>query len=239
MCRSFRDIRGYDKHKITEFELSFPLAFVILVDQELEQFERFLRTIYRSHNVYCIHVDKKASREFKEGIESIVDCFDNVFIPTKTGNVIWGAYTLLEAQLSCMSDLLNMNKRINEDKHPRLESKKPVEWKYLVNAASTFLPLRTNLELTRIFEMYNGSVDVSLVKSINEWRYKYRWSYEYNQRAFYTYWEKKASVPFNFTVVKCSNYMAASRLFVDYILNSKQGKELAEWSVDMYIPVIK
>jgi hypothetical protein len=97
---------------------TFPLAFVILVDNNVEQLERLLRLIYRPHNVYCIHVDAKSSSKFKAAIESILNCFDNVFIPTKTESVFWGWNTLLKAQLNCMTDLLNMDKVINVDKHP-------------------------------------------------------------------------------------------------------------------------
>ncbi len=115
MCEPFKEIRGYNKHIVTDFEMSFPLAFVILVHHDIEQLERFLRTIYRPHNVYCIHIDSKSSKEFKEAVESIFSCFDNLFIPTKTESVYWGDNSLLKAQLNCMTDLLNMNKTIYVD----------------------------------------------------------------------------------------------------------------------------
>jgi mucin type N-acetylglucosaminyltransferase 3 len=235
MCELFKEIRGYNKHTVTDFETSFPLAFVILVDHDIEQFERLLRTIYRPQNIYCIHIDTKSSNEFKEAIESIISCFDNVFIPTKTESVYWAYNTLLKAQLNCMTDLLNMNKIINVDKYPRLENKKVVEWKYLVNAASTFLPLRTNLELTRIFDLYNGSSDVEISLGTFTSRWQTIWKFDFENSARINTMKIKPPPPHHFLVSKGSNYLAASRIFVDHIINSKYGKELTEWGNDMVI----
>ena len=39
----------------------FPLAFNILLYENVEQFERLLRIIYRPQNFYCIHIDSDAS----------------------------------------------------------------------------------------------------------------------------------------------------------------------------------
>lgn len=47
MCSLFRELRGYDTNLIHDFELSFPLAFSILTYNNVEQFERLLRSIYR------------------------------------------------------------------------------------------------------------------------------------------------------------------------------------------------
>ncbi|CAF1420815.1 unnamed protein product [Adineta steineri] len=38
----------------------FPLAFNILLHDNVQQFERLLRLIYRPQNFYCVHVDSSA-----------------------------------------------------------------------------------------------------------------------------------------------------------------------------------
>ncbi len=237
-CSLFRELRAYDKHKVGEFEKKFPLAFVVLVDHEVEQFERFLRTIYRPHNIYCIHVDQKSSSDVRSAIESIADCFDNVFIATRIENVYWGSNTLLKAQLNCMSDLLNLTRIINVDKHPNLAGKKPIRWRYLLNVASTFLPIRTNLELTRIFSMYNGSNDIGFIRGAGSDRYQTIWKF-YSQKGEMINTQRPISSPppHNFEVVKSSNYIAASRSFIDYVVNSKYAKDQLKWSLDIYILV--
>jgi hypothetical protein len=233
-CDLFREVRGYDKHKTIRLEYQFPLAFIILVDNNVEQFERFLRTIYRPHNVYCIHVDFESSKAVKDAIKSIADCFDNVFIPTKTEIVYYAHFSLLKAQLNCMSDLLNMEELISEGKHSNLARKKAINWKYVLNAASTFLPLRTNLELVRILNVYNESSDVGVLDDPRFWfRHKTRFEYNVFKGKNVDLGVPKKAPPYDFKIMKGSNYIAASKLFVDYVINSKYGKELIEWSRDM------
>jgi hypothetical protein len=236
-CSLFRKIRGYDRHKISNFETQFPLAYTILVDKNVEQFERLLRVIYRPQNVYCIHVDIKSAVDVKRAIESIVECFDNVFLPTKNERVVYAHFSLLKAQLNCMGDLLNLDNLINVEKHPRLTNKKVIKWKYWLNSPGTFLPIRTNLEITRILNMYNGTSDVEIHKihpnpdriytvvklQSDDWVYSS---------------EIKSSPPYNFSILKGSNYIAASRLFVDYIINSEFARNLTAWSMDTRVPVI-
>ncbi len=48
-----------------------------------------------------------------------------------------------------------------------MNGKKIVEWKYLLNTANSEFPLRTNYELTRILNMYNGSDEVEIIKGTN------------------------------------------------------------------------
>jgi hypothetical protein len=238
-CDLFREIRGYDNHKTVPFEHEFPLAFIILVDNNVEQFERFLRTVYRAHNVYCIHVDNKGRAKTKLAIESIVDCFDNVFITTKTEIVYYAHFSLLKAQLNCMGDLLNMNELMHVTKHTRLHSKKVVDWKYVLNAASTFLPLKTNLELVRILSVYNGSSDVNIMNDSRFlFRHKTRFAYDIFRKENIDLGIPKSAPPFDFKIMKGSNYIAASKSFVDYVINSESGKDLTEWSRDTVIFVL-
>jgi hypothetical protein len=109
MCELFREIRGYDSHRIDESELEIPIAFSILNYDNVEQFERHLRTIYRKHNAYCIHVDSKSDPKHIKAIQSIVQCFSNVFIATKLEKVYWGHFSRVQADINCMSDLIRPN----------------------------------------------------------------------------------------------------------------------------------
>jgi hypothetical protein len=236
-CSIFRDIRGYDKHKVTDFEANFSLAYTILVNENVEQFERLLRVIYRPQNVYCIHVDSKSSVHLKTAIESISSCFDNVFITMKTERVFWGHFSLLRAQLNCMSDLLDLENLINEEKHPRLENKRVIEWKYWLNLPATFLPLRTNLEITRILYMYNGTSDVEIFKINPHPDRVHKAAKLFWDNGVYFTGENNPLPPYNFSILKGSNYIAASRLFVDYIINSEYGRNLTAWSENTFIPV--
>ena len=51
-------------------EEQFPVAFGILVYRNFDQLEQLLRAIYKPHNYYCIHVDRKASESFRLAVSS-------------------------------------------------------------------------------------------------------------------------------------------------------------------------
>ena len=60
-------------------ELNFPLAYSIVVHKDSSQVERLIRSIYRSHNHYCIHVDLKSTETYAT-LKKYASCFDNVFL---------------------------------------------------------------------------------------------------------------------------------------------------------------
>jgi hypothetical protein len=202
----------------------------------VEQFERLLRAIYRPQNVYCIHVDNKSSDLIKQAIKSIVDCFDNIFISTKLENVIYASIYRLKADLNCMSDLFFMNNKLN---HTNLKSKRVVDWKYMVNYASTEFPLRTNYELARILDMYNGSNEIDIDKDMlmNRLDKKY---------IFHTDSEHPLTLdrtdgqnnppPHGFVITKSLAYYAVHKSFVNYTLNSPYAKDLLMYANDTYSP---
>ena len=59
-CARFVRERGYILDA-SEKEKDFPIAFSVLFYKDLEMAERLLRAIYRPHNVYCLHLDKKSA----------------------------------------------------------------------------------------------------------------------------------------------------------------------------------
>lgn len=132
MCGTYRKIRlgnrpFYNKAPTDQM----PLGFTILTNDVVEQFERFLISIYHPNNMYCVHVDQKSSETFHRAVNSIVNCFDNVFMVTKRENVHWGSFALLKAQINCMTDLVNLTSLI--ENHPNLKGKRNVDWEYARN----------------------------------------------------------------------------------------------------------
>lgn len=143
-CHRFVTEHGYLDHPVADEELEFPIAFSILMHENVEQVERLLRLIYRPQNVYCIHVDRKSGSSIHRAAKAIASCFDNVFVARKVVDVYWGEYSLLEAELACLRQLL--------DDYPT--------WRYYVNLMGREFPLRTNRQLVEIFKAYNGANDV-------------------------------------------------------------------------------
>nr|KAG5703703.1 hypothetical protein BaRGS_022992 [Batillaria attramentaria] len=70
-CTSYVLNNGFRLASVSEEELSFPLAFSVLVYKEIAQVERLLRLIYRPHNVYCVHVDRTSEEPFQSSLRLI------------------------------------------------------------------------------------------------------------------------------------------------------------------------
>ncbi|XP_041372655.1 beta-1,3-galactosyl-O-glycosyl-glycoprotein beta-1,6-N-acetylglucosaminyltransferase-like [Gigantopelta aegis] len=144
-CHAFRSKRGYILNSMTSEEEHFPIAIGIMLHRDVNQFERLLRAIYRPQNIYCIHVDKKADLGIRRAVEGIASCFDNVFLTSRSVNVVWSQFGMLEADLICMKELLQREK-----------------WKYYLNLAAQEFPLKTNYDLVKILEALNGANDVDV-----------------------------------------------------------------------------
>lgn len=160
-CMQYRSERFNEKFHREDSNVNrlFPLAFTILMFENVEQFERLLRVIYRPQNFYCIHVDSDASPDVFQAVKSIVQCFDNVILASKQEKVLYATFSRLQADLNCMHDLM---------KYP--------SWKYLLNVANTELPLKSNSELVKILSIYRGYNDIEgRWQSRNLHRTEYVW----------------------------------------------------------------
>ncbi|ESO98133.1 hypothetical protein LOTGIDRAFT_70416, partial [Lottia gigantea] len=85
-------------------ERNFPIAYNILLHKDFIQSEFLLRAIYRPQNYYCVHVDGFSPPSYHESVQKLVDCFENVFIVSKTENVTYASFSRLQADLNCMKD---------------------------------------------------------------------------------------------------------------------------------------
>ena len=197
-CSAYRSERFnevFHRHD-ADVNRQFPLAYTILMYENVEQFERLLRVIYRPQNFYCVHVDKDVSAEILQAVQSIAQCFNNVILASKQEKVLYATFSRLQADLNCMHDLM---------RYPA--------WKYLLNVANTELPLKTNSELVKILSIYRGYNDIEgRWKSRNTHRTEYVWQVQSNvasnsQGPFLIKTnEKKKPPPGNVEIVKGSAY---------------------------------
>ncbi|CAH8456463.1 unnamed protein product [Schistosoma bovis] len=130
---------------LSEEEKSYPIAYSLLIYDDVEWTARLLRLIYRPNNLYCIHVDRKSPEWFYEGIVNLSRCFGvNVLVVNRSESirVVWGHYSVVEGFLACSELLFN---------NPT------VKWQYLVNINGKELPLRTNWELVAALKALNMS----------------------------------------------------------------------------------
>lgn len=143
-CRHFLVDRRYLRRPVSAEEAAFPLAYTFVMYRDVEQFERLLRAVYRPQNVYCVHVDAKAKASVFKSASAVVGCFENVFLARRRFDVGWCHRTVLEADLGCMADLLDFDRK----------------WKYVINLTGQEWPLKTNWELAKILKLFNGSNNI-------------------------------------------------------------------------------
>jgi len=124
----------------------------VLTYESVEQTERLLRLIYRPHNVYCVHVDAKSSSALRETLTAIAACFDNVFIAEPPVDVSWGKVSVVHAEMLCMRQLLDAHEH----------------WRYFINVVARDFPLRTNYELVKILQAYDGANDVQASRDLEK-----------------------------------------------------------------------
>ena len=65
--------------QVEKYESETPLAFAILVHNQMGQFEALLGSLFRPQNSYCIYLDQKTTDEFKAGVKKLVDNYKAKF----------------------------------------------------------------------------------------------------------------------------------------------------------------
>ncbi|KAK0064524.1 beta-1 3-galactosyl-O-glycosyl-glycoprotein beta-1 6-N-acetylglucosaminyltransferase [Biomphalaria pfeifferi] len=220
-CPSFRTKHGFHRFpSITEEEQEFPIAFIILFHKDLDQVLFLLRAIYRPHNVYCLSVDLNSGPTFIQHVRSVIACLPNVFLAKTLEQIVYAGFSRLMADIHCMKELLTS----------------PVKWRYLVNIPGQQFPLRTNLEMVKIFKIYNGANDqlgVSGKKSLPR-RYKIKHHVVSDKKTGRNITAESVGryppPPHNFQIVKGSAYGTFSRAFVDIVMTDRRALDLIEWS---------
>ncbi|XP_066579364.1 N-acetyllactosaminide beta-1,6-N-acetylglucosaminyl-transferase [Amia ocellicauda] len=217
-----------NSHFITETlsseEEAYPLAFIITVHKEFDMFERVFRAIYAPHNVYCIHIDEKASKAFKAAVETLINCFPNSFLASKMESVVYAGMSRLQADINCLKDLVSSG----------------VQWKYVINLCGQDFPLMTNLDMIRHLKSYK---EKNLTPGILPTQFKkqriefvHREYVDNNSSRIVKITKTKSPPPHNITTYSGSAYYALTHEFATFVLQDKRATDLLEWSKDTYSP---
>ncbi len=210
-------------HYVSDEERQFPLAFALNVHQSPYQIFRFLTVIYRPHNLYCIHYDKKSSESFKKLMIMIAACLPNVIVPSKIENVIRGWHTVIDAQMNCMEDLYELRYKF--------------PWKYAITLCGKEVPLRTNREMVHTLRKLNGTSSVGIggneKNELRFWTFKFSLSIE---GSIVQSEKKLPPVPFNLTIVKSIAYYGLSFTFVNYLLHDEEAVTFRKFMKETFIP---
>ena len=181
---------------------------------------RLLRYIYRKHNIYCIHIDKKASAEIFKSFKHIKRCFDNIILIEDRVDVIYSSIRQIEAEMSCVEAVKNSQ----------------VKWKYYINLTGQEFMLRTNLELVLYLRLMNNTNDIESYKVPRNMvhRFKQRAVLLANKGIVSKYHNPPFEKKIEFR--KGSAYGMFTREFIIFVLNHSVVKEFVVWLGDTYAP---
>ncbi|XP_040269778.1 beta-1,3-galactosyl-O-glycosyl-glycoprotein beta-1,6-N-acetylglucosaminyltransferase 3-like [Bufo bufo] len=218
-CTHFKKLKKYVMFSLSDEERNYPIAYSMVIHDDIEMFERLLRSIYMPQNVYCIHVDMKSSDTFFKAVKAITSCFPNVFLSSKRESVVYASWSRVQADLNCMEDLLNSS----------------VDWKYLINTCGADFPLKTNAEIVNALKLLNGKNNMESEKPPSF--KKSRWEYHYeNNNGIVRSNIKKMTPPFNIPIFTGNAYVVLTRDFVKSLFENYIAIAFMEWTKDTYSP---
>ena len=218
-CRCIR--RDFmNKFYISETERNFPLAFQMLIYYQqnlLLQHIRLLKYLYRPHNIYCIHIDKKSPKWWTDGLRQFTKCFNNIFISTKQVHIVYGSVSILDAHLSCLKDLVNVT----------------ADWRYVITLNSPEIPLVTNKEMVDTLIKMNGTNIMTVYEDVFTEKgnaYEWLWHKQIVDKEYQIMYIRSqlGPIPYNLTVYKSAESVnnAMSREFVKFIVTDKRALAL-------------
>ncbi|KAK1336492.1 hypothetical protein QTO34_002521 [Cnephaeus nilssonii] len=223
-CEDYLTQSHYITSPLSEEEVAFPLAYVMVIHKDFGTFERLFRAIYMPQNIYCVHVDEKATAEFKKSVWQLLSCFPNAFLASKREPVVYGGISRLQADLNCLRDLVASE----------------VPWKYAINTCGQDFPLKTNKEIVQYLKGFKGKNITPGVlppaHAIGRTKYVHRehigkdGSFVRNTNVL------KTSPPHQLTIYFGTAYVALTREFVNFIFHDKRAIDLLHWSKDTYSP---
>ncbi|XP_063301783.1 beta-1,3-galactosyl-O-glycosyl-glycoprotein beta-1,6-N-acetylglucosaminyltransferase 3-like [Pelobates fuscus] len=218
-CKFYKNTRKFITFPLSRAEEHFPIAYSMVVHDQIEMFERLLRAIYTPQNIYCVHVDAKSQDIFKETVRAMANCFDNVFVASKLEKVVYASWSRVQADLNCMEDLLRSK----------------VQWRYLLNTCGTDFPLKTNAEMVKILKMLNGKNSMETEETPNHKMRRWKFHFETDDHIHMTDTEKSPP-PGNVRMFSGNAYIVVSRDFVRSLFEDPLLKEFVEWEKDTYSP---
>ncbi|XP_003787766.1 beta-1,3-galactosyl-O-glycosyl-glycoprotein beta-1,6-N-acetylglucosaminyltransferase 7 [Otolemur garnettii] len=206
-------------------EGNFSLAYIITTHKQLAMFVQLLRAIYVPQNVYCIHVDEKAPKKHKTAVQTLVNCFENVFIASKRKKVAYTGFTRLQADINCMRDLVHSK----------------FQWNYVINLCGQDFPIKTNKEIIHYLRskwndknitpgvIQPANIKLKTSQSRPEFSPEENICVSPNTRFKY-------EAPHNLTIYFGSAYYVLTRKFVEFILTDIRAKDMLQWSKGIRSP---
>ncbi|CAI2294605.1 unnamed protein product [Caenorhabditis sp. 36 PRJEB53466] len=144
-CSEFQSIFQFFREPRSAEERAFPLAYGLLIHDNFVQISLLLSAIYQPQNQFCLAIDGNSSPEFIELIRMLSQCYDNIYYFV-TEEIRWCGYEILTSVFRCVEHLTELKS----------------DWKYYQYLSGVDAPLKSNLEMVRIFKALNGSFNAEI-----------------------------------------------------------------------------
>ncbi|XP_068675976.1 N-acetyllactosaminide beta-1,6-N-acetylglucosaminyl-transferase-like [Montipora foliosa] len=213
-------LRHHFRHPpVSEEEKQLPIAYSITLYKSARSVETVLQAIYMPNNVYCFHIDTKSPESFLTAIKAMIRCLPNVFVATNRTSVFWGHFSLVQAQLNCMDELLQSS----------------VKWKYYISLVGQDFPLYDNKEIVRALQTLKNHNNIESFPVPEIFKFRTDFVHRFINNEFVR-GEKKPPPPHNIAIHMGSTHIIAIREFVNFVMHSQIGKDYLEYLKDTYIP---
>ena len=223
-CSNVRKLFSPNNFYISQTEKDFPLAYAILFYESPQQIVRLLKVIYRPQNIFCLHPDGKASQQLIQGFRQMALCLDNVFVPKELVKVTYKHFSTVEAQMLCFEQLSTTYGHW--------------QWKYAINLCGKEVVLYSNRVIVDTLERLKGSSVLS-IEDLPSDVIRARLGSHFNRTTdgeMYYVGPRKEPIPFGVKLYKSSNFISASRQFVEFLLRDKKVQTLRQYmSTGIYV----
>ncbi|KJH42023.1 Core-2/I-Branching enzyme, partial [Dictyocaulus viviparus] len=144
-CVAIRSLFGFDNKPVSQEEINYPLA--IYKNARMFHTLFMLSSFYRPQNEYCIAVSGSADPSFKILMNEVDQCFHNVRVLHRP-EISWGSFEIINSTYACLQVLSNST----------------TPWKYFQYLSGVDIPLKTNLEMIKIFKQWNDTINVEITR---------------------------------------------------------------------------
>jgi len=126
------------------------IAYLILMHRYPSQFKRLFKAIYHSDNAYVIHIDKRSGEALHAEIKEFLSAYPNTTI-LKSERALWGGYSLVDAELRGMKELLKMDQK----------------WEFFINLSAQDFPLKSQTDIHAFLKQHPGKDFIKLSDQTN------------------------------------------------------------------------
>uniref|UniRef100_A0AAY4AYL0 Xylosyltransferase 1 n=1 Tax=Denticeps clupeoides TaxID=299321 RepID=A0AAY4AYL0_9TELE len=183
------------------------IAFVLVVHgRAARQVQRLFKAIYHTSHFYYVHVDQRSNYLHRQMV-ALAHQYPNVRVTPWRMATIWGGASLLSMYLQAMSDLLAM---------------KDWPWDFFINLSAADYPIRTNDQLVAFLSKYR---DMNFIKSHGRDNARFIRKQGLDRLFFecdtHMWRLGDRKIPEGISVDGGSDWFLMNRMFVEYVINSK------------------